>query len=58
MPKSNEGNGRFTVTLPRAVIEQLDAIAAERGVPRAILMREAALSWLKGRPPMQKGRVA
>lgn len=47
MPKSNEGTGRFTVTLPKAIIELFDAIADERGTKRAILMREAALFWMK-----------
>lgn len=56
MSDSNEGMGRFTVTLPRAVIDQLNALAAERGTKRAILMREAAYLYLReqGQQPQRR----
>jgi predicted transcriptional regulator len=47
VPDSNGGSGRFTVTLPKAIVARLDALAAERGTRRAILMREAAFLYLK-----------
>lgn len=45
----DDDSSRFTVTLPKAVTEQFDAIAAERGSKRAAIMREAALFYLKCR---------
>ena len=49
MPKRKvkDDSSRFTVTLPKAVTEQFDAIAAERGQKRASIMREAAFLYLK-----------
>lgn len=58
MPKSNEGTGRFTVTLPKSVIEQLEEIANERGTRRAIVMREAVLTWLKNQAIRQQRRAS
>ena len=56
MSESNEGSGRFTVTLPRAVIEQLETLAEERGTKRAVLLREAAYLYLKaqGQQPQRR----
>lgn len=47
MPKRKGRNPRFTVTLPQSVVDALQAIADERGVPRATVMVEAAHFYLK-----------
>jgi len=48
MPEIPEGgHPRFSVTLPAEVVTHLDAIAAERGTKRAIVIREAVISYLR-----------
>lgn len=47
MPRVKQDFTYFTVRLPKDVVEQLDAIAEERGTKRGVLMREAAYLWLK-----------
>lgn len=48
MPEIPEGgHPRFSVTLPAEVVTQLDAIADERGTKRAIVIREAVISYLR-----------
>jgi len=44
---SDDGSFRFTVTVPLGVVEQLRAIADERGAKLAAVMREAAFFYLK-----------
>lgn len=45
MSLSPDGGGteRIVVSVPRTLIDRLDAVAAQRGVSRAALLREGAL---------------
>lgn len=58
MPKSTEGTGRFSVTLPKSVIQRLESIAAKRGAKRAALIPEAVLFWLADQQLQQQRRRA
>jgi metal-responsive CopG/Arc/MetJ family transcriptional regulator len=58
VPDSNEGSARFSVTLPRRVIARLDTMAAERGLKRAELMREAAHLYLRDYDRQQQERAS
>ena len=45
------GHPRFTVTLPAAIIAQLDAIAHARGQKRAAVIREAVILYVRRSAP-------
>lgn len=44
--EKREPKGRFSISIPRSAVKQLDSIAEVRGSKRGAVVREAVLDWL------------